>query len=234
MAERRLTVLGHLSELRRVLIVSLGAWIVLAMLSFSLFARDLLAWLLGPLGRPAIFLGPAEGFMLTFKVALLAGAVLASPVILWQLLWFVLPALRRKEKHLMWILVISGSGAFAAGAVFAYRLLLPAMISFFLGFATDQFRPEIVGSRYVNFVLFLAIGCGVAFELPIITAAMSYLGLVSHRTLLRQWRVAIIGCFAIAAFITPSPDAFTMIMVALPLVVLYLAGIATAALVGGK
>lgn len=229
-----MTIIGHLSELRRVIIVSLTAWVLASTISFWLFAREALAWLLAPLNAPAVFLGPADGFLLTFQIALLAGAVAASPVILWQFLWFVIPALRRRERRMLWVLSTAGAVAFAAGAAFAYLLLLPAMISFFMGFATEQFRPQIVGSRYVAFVLYLVAGCGAAFELPIVTATLSSMGLLSYRTLLKRWRIAILGCFALAALITPSPDAFTMIMVALPLVALYGLGVLTSALAGRR
>ena len=231
MSARQMTFLGHLEELRRRILICLAVWLAGSAVCWP-HAATLLSWLLKPLGRPAIFLGPAEGFMVVLKVAMAGGVAVASPVITWQVLAFVAPALRKREKRALMILAGSGSVAFLIGAWFGWRLLLPAMMSFLMSFASDVLQPTIVADRYLSFVLYILLGCAAAFEFPVLSAVLAKAGLLKARSLLRHWRPAILVCFIAAAVITPSPDAFTMIMVALPLVALYAVGVVTAAVAG--
>lgn len=229
MGSRRMTFLGHLAELRRRVLIALGVWLVGCAVCWP-FAKEGLIWLLGPLGRPAIFLGPAEGFLVTFKVAMGGGLVLALPVILWQVLAFSLPALKRRERRAVGLLLMSGTLAFVSGAWFGWRVVLPVMMKFFMSFNSELLQAQVAANRYLSFVLFLLLGAGAAFEFPIVIAGLAWARLVTARTLLRQWRPAVLGCFVAGAILTPSPDAVTMLLVAVMLVVLYLAGVASAAL----
>jgi sec-independent protein translocase protein TatC len=224
-----MTVVGHLTELRRRILVALGSWLAACAVLWP-FAPRFLDILLKPLGSPAVFLGPADAFMLVFKLDLVVGAVLASPVILWQAMAFVLPALKPPERKLAGWLLSGGVVAFAAGAWFSFRFILPAMMDFLMGFSSDVLKPQIVADRYIGMVVTVAAGCGAAFELPLVTAGLSRAGILTAGWLLGRWRYAILGCFLGAAVLTPSPDAVTMLMVGVPLVALYFAGVATAAL----
>ena len=206
---------------------ALGAWL-LGCVAVWRMAPAILDAMLAPLPAPAVYLGPADGFMLYCKIAMLGGAVLASPVIAWQAVGFIRPALKAREQRALGAVLAGGVVCFAAGAWFAWRFLLPSTTGFLLSFASERLRPQIVADGYVNYVLLLALGCGASFELPVATAILARLGLIAPRTLARQWRTAIFGCFVLAAVVTPSPDAFTMLMVALPLVALYGMGILTA------
>src|SRR5690348_162365 len=113
-----MTVLGHLEEFRRRSLVALAAWGLGCAVVWPR-AQRLLDRLLEPLGQPAVFLAPADGFMVVFKLDLVAGALLASPVIAWQVAAFLLPALKRREKRAVLLATTSGVGAFALGAWFA-------------------------------------------------------------------------------------------------------------------
>ncbi|MEK7475957.1 MAG: twin-arginine translocase subunit TatC [Candidatus Coatesbacteria bacterium] len=226
----RLTILGHLAELRRRLLICLAAWLV-ACAAVWPRALPLLDWLLAPLGEPAIYLGPAGGFMAVVKLDFVLGALLASPVWLWQVSAFLSPALKARERRLAALAGFVGSGMFLLGSWFAYRFLLPAMMTFLLGFRTEHMRPQVTVDQYLQFLVWTVGGCGVAFEFPVVSAALAKAGILRSRALLRQWRLAIIACLVIAAWVTPSPDAGTMLMLAVPLVALYFAGIVTAWLV---
>ncbi len=225
-----MTFVGHLTELRRRILICLGVWLAGCAVCWP-YATPALEWLLQPLGRPAIFLGPAEGFLVTFKVALGGGAALASPVILWQVLAFCLPALKRWERRAVGLLLMSGTLAFASGAWFGWRVILPVIMRFFMSYNSELLQAQVTANSYLSFVLFLLLGAGLAFEFPIVTAGLSWARLVTARALLRHWRPAILGCFVGGAILTPA-DAFSMLLVAPILVVLYFAGVGTAALTG--
>jgi sec-independent protein translocase protein TatC len=227
----RMTIVGHLTELRRRILVALGTWMAACAVLWP-FSPRLLHFLLEPLGSPAVYLGPADAFMLVVKLDLIGGAILSSPVIIWQAIAFVLPALKPSERRVAGALLAGGVVAFAVGAWFSFTFILPAMMKFLLGFTSDVLKPQIVADRYLGMVVTMAVGCGAAFELPLVTAGLARAGIMSAGWLLGHWRYAIIGCFTAGAIITPSPDAISMIMVAVPLVALYFAGVGTAALAG--
>jgi sec-independent protein translocase protein TatC len=225
----RLTVIGHLAELRRRLLISLGAWIV-GCLALWPRAVPLLDRLLTPLGQPAIYLGPAEGFFVVLKLDFVLGALAASPVWLWQATAFLAPALKARERRLAGLAGTLGVVMFALGAWFAFRFMIPAMMSFLLGFRTEHLQPQITAERYLEFMLWTMAGTGLAFEFPIVAAALARAGILKAQGLLGQWRLAILACLVIAAWVTPSPDAATMMMLAVPLVILYFVGVGAARL----
>jgi sec-independent protein translocase protein TatC len=226
----RLTILGHLEELRRRILISLCAWLVACAVLWPQ-SRRLLDWLLTPLGQPAIYLGPAEGFLVVLKLDFVVGAIASSPVWLWHVIAFLSPALKARERRLAAGAGLLGAGMFALGAWFAYRFMVPAMMTFLLGFTSEHLKPQITADRYFAFLLWTVGGCGLAFEFPVVAAALARAGILKARSLLRQWRLAIMACLVIAAWVTPSPDAATMMMLAVPLIALYFAGTGAAWLV---
>lgn len=233
MSPARMTFWGHLSELRQRIIVCLVA-VVIGIAACWPFAPRALGWLLEPLGRPTIFLGPAEGFIVTFKVAAAGGIILALPLIAWHMLAFTLPALKRNEKRIAGMVLAFGGIAFAAGVWVGWTLLIPVMIRFFMSFDSEVMQAQIAADRYLSFILFMLLGAGLSFEFPIVTAGLAALRLITARTLIRRWRYCVLGCFVLAAVLTPSPDAATMLLVAAMLLGLYLAGVGTAALFGRR
>lgn len=227
MAGPRLTIFGHLEELRRRILWSLGTWLACAILLWSR-TSVVLDWLLAPLDRPAVFLAPADAFLVTFKLNLVIGGLAASPVIAWHAASFLAPALKQHERRVAAGVACAGLLSFIGGAWFAIRYLLPAMMGFLMSFATDRLVPQIAADQYFSFVVWTAAGCGVAAEFPIVTAGLSAAGLITSATLWRQWRIAILACLVIAAVVTPSPDVATMMMLAVPLIGLYAIGAVTA------
>lgn len=232
--DHRLTLLEHLNELRKRLVWAALALVIATVFSF-LFAQDLLDFLLTPysnsIGTTATLqtLRPTEGLETYFKVSLLAGAVIAMPVILIQFWLFVAPGTTPQERRYIYIFLPSALILFLLGIAFAWYILAPAAIFFLANFMTDIFMTEWTGQEYISFVMRLVFWMGVSFELPIIAYFVARIGVITSQTLRDQWRVAIVGVAVIAAVITPSIDPVTMLLTMAPLLVLYILSIGLAA-----
>jgi sec-independent protein translocase protein TatC len=230
-----MTILEHLAELRYRLIVSGAALVVTTCASFA-FAKQILEFLKEPAEDRSstfvlIFTEPMEGLVAYFRVALLAGLVGAMPIIIFELLMFVTPALTRQEKRWVYAIVLGASLAFAAGVAFAYYVALPPALGFLLNFPEDVAKPQIKIGSYVDFVTRLLFWTGVVFETPLLIMGLARFRVVNARQLLRLWRYAIIGAFVVSAVVTPSIDPVTQSLVAGPIIVLYVVGILLAWLV---
>lgn len=219
----------HLEELRKRLIVSL----------LAIFGGFLLAWYWAPqvfdfLARPIRQVLPAgqnlaytrltEPFLMYFRVALLAGILLSSPVVLWQVWLFISPALYRREKRYVWPFVFFGVLFFLSGCAFAYYEAFPLVVRFLVGVGAP-FTPVITINEYLGMASKLILGLGLCFEMPILVFFLARLGIVSEVWLLKKFKYAVLIIFIIAAVITPTPDVATQCVFALPMIGLYLLGI---------
>jgi sec-independent protein translocase protein TatC len=166
------------------------------------------------------------------KISLLSGLTLALPIILIELLGFIMPGLKPGERKWIWIIVPVATLFFAGGVVFAYLVLLPAALPFLLSFMGITTIPR--PSNYFGFVLNLLFWVGVCFELPLIALVLARLGILSAKTLLKQWRIAIVASAILAALITPTPDPVNMGLMMIPLVGLYFISILFAAIARKK
>jgi sec-independent protein translocase protein TatC len=175
-----------------------------------------------------------EAFVFVLKLGLWSGLVLASPIIAWQAWSFVSPGLYPREKRAILPVFTLGVFFFAGGAYFAYRLVMPLAISFFVPFAAEQgAKLRLTLGRYMQFFLAIHLAFGVVFETPLVIMGLARVGLVTARALARRWQYAVAGAFIVGAFLTP-PDVVTQIMMAGSLIVLYLLSIALAWLVGRR
>jgi sec-independent protein translocase protein TatC len=227
--ERRMTVVEHLQELRRVVIVSSCAWVagtvvagVFNHLLVSVLEYPLTALLARPdhlISKP-IITSPTELVTIPFEVAMVGGLVVALPVILWQLWTFVSPGLRPVERRLALPLIVSGLLLFAAGAALAY-FLMPFWLNLLTSLVGDNaiFFPDL--DRYLSFLTLLIVAFGVTFELPVVIVVLGLLGVVSSGWLRRRrklaWGVIVVG----AELVTPGVDPFTPLCLALPLLGLF-------------
>lgn len=221
--ESRMTLMDHLRELRTRLIWVLGALIIGTLLSM-LFVDPLLRFILRPLteaGAQPMAIGPTDTITIFFKVAFTAGAILAMPVIVYQIIAFVSPGLYPHEKRNLLLLLPGVMALFALGAAFAYFLLLPTAVGFLQNFLGDLILQEWTIDRYVDFVTRIVFWIGVAFEMPLVIAFMARLGIVSGPRLLGFWRQAVVIIAIVAAMITPTVDPVNMALVMGPLLVLY-------------
>jgi len=233
-----LTILEHLQELRRRLIIASAA-LLIGIIASAVFTQQLLHWLIAPAKDKVedlsiIYTEPLEYWATYFRVALVAGVALAMPVIVYEILAFVGPGLTRQERRWVYPIVVGASLSFLAGAAFAYYVELPPALRFLLGFSGDVAEPFIRVGSYVNFVTRLMLVTGLVFEMPLVVMGLAKLGVVTSRRLLGWWRYALVLAFVVAAIVTPSIDPVTQSLVAAPIIVLYFAGIALAKLVEGQ
>jgi sec-independent protein translocase protein TatC len=233
--ERRMTIVQHLEELRRVLIWVFGAWIVGTVIAF-IFNGFFLGILLHPLktvlhnshsiipGDQAIITSPTEGITVPLKVAAVVGLVIALPIVLWQVWSFVSPGLRPKERKFVGPFIASALLLFAVGAVFAY-FVMPLGLNFLTNFLSGNavYFPDI--DSYIGFFLIIIFVFGITFEMPVALVLLGILGLVSSKKL-KGWRKpAYVGIILVALVITPGADPFTPTALAIPLLLLYEASI---------
>jgi sec-independent protein translocase protein TatC len=226
MADKRMmSILEHLAELRTRLLRAFIALAICTSLSFA-FAKPLLRVLIAPMGdNPPVALTPTEAIGTFAKVALIAGITLAMPAIVYQIMRFVTPGLTAQEKRYLVVIVPGATISFAAGAAFAYFVMLPATVPFLQNFLSDIIRQQWAIGKYISFVTALIFWVGVSFEAPLLIFFLAKLRIVSARMLWRNFRYAIVAIAILAAIITPTPDPFTMTLVMGPLIALYLIGV---------
>jgi sec-independent protein translocase protein TatC len=234
--EGRMTFLEHLDELRKRITHAVGALFVGFIVAFAFINRvfDFVYQRLTATvpGGKLIYTEPPEVFMLWIKIAALTGVLIASPYIMLQVWLFIAPGLYAKEKKLAIPFVLSSSSLFIAGAAFSHYFVFPAAWNFFAGFSNDyvEFMPRVgpVFGMYVKLML----GIGLTFQLPVLIFVLARLGIVTAGFLLRNFKYAVLFIFIFAAVITPDANPVTQIMVAGPMVVLYLFGMGAAWLFG--
>jgi sec-independent protein translocase protein TatC len=216
----------HLEELRWRLIWSVLAVISGTAVGFLLATRfDLIAHLKRPLdpyidGSALIALSITDPFMITFKLALTIGIILAAPVIVYQMWSFFAPALTKREKRAIVPSLYLGVVLFAVGVAVAYFYVLPLTARFLAGFQTESLTLAMTGTAYFGFVIRLLVAFGLVFQLPVVILILASLGLVSSRFLAAQRRYAFAAITVLSALITPGDVASTILMMG-PLMLLY-------------
>jgi sec-independent protein translocase protein TatC len=236
--DAKLPLTAHLAELRSRLAKLLLAWAIATVASWS-YREEVFAFLLrpaldslGPEGGKLQALAPAEIFFTYMKCALLAGFVLALPVVFWQLWAFVAPGLYPSEKRVALPFVLVSTCLFGGGAVFGYEVVFPLMFGFFANFRSEFVEAAWTMREVFSFTTQMFLAFGVSFELPVVVFFLAVAGIVDVRTLLRGFKFAVLGAFVLAAVLTPTPDIVTQTLLAGPLVALYLLGVGAAYLVG--
>lgn len=222
----------HLRELRTRLVKSFLAILIGTVVSWF-FYDQILEFLTHPyndikplleergIESDIVITGIGGAFQFQLKISLVSGILLTSPVWLWQLWGFVLPAMHRNEKRWALLLTATGVPLFLAGAALAY-VVLPKAIDVLIGFVPDGVGNLVTGAEYFDFVIRMMLVFGVAAEIPLVVILLNRIGAVSARQLAsaRPWTV--IGIFVFAAVATPSTDPLTMLFLAVPMLVLYL------------
>jgi sec-independent protein translocase protein TatC len=222
----RMTVVEHLSELRRRIVISIIAVTLGAIVAF-IFSESIIRFLITYYrdatagGKDAlIFLGPLDAFLTRIKIATYGGIVLALPVWLFELWRFITPGLNPKEKRYAIPFVLSSIVLFAMGAFVAF-LTLPKALEFLLDVGGSQLRPELTADKYLSFVSLMAVAFGVAFEFPVVLVFL-LLARVLTTQQLRKWRrPAILIIVVFAAVITPSQDPYSLFFMAVPMYIFY-------------
>ena len=222
-SEKKMTLSGHLRELRNRLVVCIVCLIVSFMVGLH-FAPDIVEMLtvIGEeYGYTYVFIAPQELLMQYFSVALIASICVMFPVIFYQVWAFVRPGLRRNENLLFVCALFCGLIFFVIGVIFAYKIMMPFMLYFFMDLSEgSNIAAAISVQNYLNFIFSLFIIFGLVFELPVVTVLLTQLGLLKTQWMKKGRRIVIVGIFLLAAIITP-PDIVSQIMVAIPILILY-------------
>jgi sec-independent protein translocase protein TatC len=233
-ADVKMPLTSHLEELRSRLIkalIAIGiAFIAVYNFSDVLFAiltRPLLAMQEGPV--ELIGTGVTEAFFTKLKVSFIAAVFLASPVLFYQAWMFIAPGLYNEEKRYARPFVVFATFFFILGAGFCYQVVFPVGYRFFLEeYATIGVSPSIRISEYLSFTARMLLAFGITFELPVVTFFLARMGVVTHRTMISYLRYAILFIFIIAAVLTPGPDIASQMLMAGPLLILYVISIGVA------
>lgn len=219
-----LTLVEHLSELRKRVLFSFISFIIASLIGYNFserIAKDII-------GRAPdmdfIYISPSELMLSYIRIALFIGIILASPIIITQIWLFISPGLSRKERRYVRVSILLGGGFFIVGALFSYEIVLPFIFKFFAGFQTEDIKATISFANYLNFIIRIVLAFGLVFELPIIMYLLSKFSLVSPEFFIRNRKYMVLVIFIVAAILTP-PDVISQSMLAIPMVILYQIGI---------
>jgi sec-independent protein translocase protein TatC len=225
-----MSLMEHLEELRKRLLNSV----------YFLLGGFVLGWiyrvrLYGIIKRPLddlhldlYFNHPTDTLNLYLKTALVGGAIIASPFILYQVWLFISPGMYQNEKKYVWPFMSATVGLFLAGAWFGYHYVIENAIRFLVFDFGKGFHPILTIDEYTGFFLSIILGLGICFELPILIFFLALFGIVDAKFLLRHFRYAILAIFVVAAIICPLQDPLSMCLFASPMLVLYFLGVAVA------
>jgi sec-independent protein translocase protein TatC len=237
--DKRLPLTHHLAELRTRIVRILVIWIIFTALAWN-YSELIFSYLLDPAvaalsegERTLQAIAPTEIFFTYLKCAVLAGFVMALPVVFWQIWAFVAPGLYTSERKAIVPFVVISSLLFGGGAIFGYMMVFPLMFDFFTQFDSDFVESAWTMREVFNLTTRLFLAFGVAFELPVLVFFLSVTGIVDAHTLLKGTPYAILGVFVAAAILTP-PDWVSQIFLAIPMVGLYLLGVGVAYAFGGS
>jgi sec-independent protein translocase protein TatC len=236
---------SHLSELRMRILIILSVVLICFSVAFS-FSENLFDILVIPLKKDIVFqltkpffhfvdkpsaiislvfLEPAEAFWMHIKVSMIAGAIVSIPIILMQIWLFIAPGLKQTERKYILPFIIAGTGLFLVGATFCFMIILPFAMGFLLTYKTASLTPMLSVGAYMDFVLKFILAFGAIFELPIVMVVLAAMGIISPNKLAKSRKYAFVIAFIVAAFLTPTPDAFNQTLMAVPIILLYEIGI---------
>ncbi|MGD0886673.1 MAG: twin-arginine translocase subunit TatC [Thermodesulfovibrionales bacterium] len=245
MTEVQMPLTEHLSELRKRIIISLAALLIGFLFTFS-YSEELFRLLTLPMkfeigfrlsyplvvlvptkikNASLIFTAPAEAFWMHMKMAFVAALILSLPIIFYQLWKFISPGLLLTEKKYIGPFVIIATILFFIGAAFCFLFVLPFAMSFLLTYKTENMTPMLSVGNYVDFCLKFILAFGAVFELPVAIVILTRMGIVTPKTLAKNRKYAILLAFILAAILTPTPDVFNQTLMAVPIILLYEAGI---------
>ncbi len=223
---------AHLQSIKRRLLIVGATMLGLLVLTFS-FSADMVAWLNRPFENQLVFYGPTEALFASIKVSLLAAFILSLPVIFYQCWKLIEPALLPKEQRWAIPLFMLAGALFGLGMVFCNAIILPLVIDWFVSFGLDRdITPQLGVGIYIDFNVKFLLIFGCAFELPLAMTLAAVIGAASAQTFARYRKHAILLCLIISAVVTPDATLFTMLLMAVPLMLLYEVGIVGARVFG--
>lgn len=216
-----MTLIEHLEELRsRLFRVAIA--FVLACIGTWIFRAQIFEWLLEPADLERLtFMGPAQGLITDVKLSLFSAFLITIPVLIYQAWMFVAPAVGEVGRAFTYVIVTLSSLLFLAGVAFGYYAVLPVGLQFLLEYESERFEALPTADTYLPFITRTLLASGIVFELPAATYVGAKLGLITAPVLRRFRKHALIVNAVVAAALTPSPDPFSMVLMAIPLAVMY-------------
>jgi sec-independent protein translocase protein TatC len=244
MASENMPFMGHLSELRKRLVISVVVVFIGFLVSFT-YSEFLFKMLVFPMhsgisfktaypyvyivtrdiDSSLVFLGPAEAFWAHMKIAMIFAIIATSPILFFELWRFMAPGFHEKEKKMAVPFLLVTTGLFIFGTLFCFIIVLPFAMKFLLTYKTESLTPMIAVGRYIDFCLKFILAFGIVFELPVVLVFLTRLGVVTPKTLAKNRKYAVLLAFVAAAILTPTPDAFNQVLMAVPIIFLYEGGI---------
>ena len=220
--DKSMTVVEHLEELRRALIISSLAWAGCTIAAW--FLKDMVLGFLvhrANLPHALVVLSPTGGFMVSLKIAIYLGIALAAPIVFWQAWWFISPGLKASEQKLILPLIVATTFFFLLGVAFSF-FSLPLIMRVLMGFfPSDLLSPMFSADEFIGFVVGLCLAFGIVFELPVVLWVLGMMRIISSRWLYRTHAYWIIGLGLLANVMTPGADPLTPLIVFIPLVVFW-------------
>lgn len=219
-----LTLVGHLSELRK-RIIYIGMSLIVFSLGSYYFAEKIAENIIkrAP-DMKFIYISPSELMLSYIRIAVFCGFIISLPIIFTQIWLFISPGIGDKEKKYIKISIGMGSLFFLIGSTFAYTLVLPVIMKFFGGFQIPEIEANISFGNYLNFVISILLAFGVVFELPIIMFLLTRFRILTSKFFAKYRKYMILIIFVVAAFLTP-PDIISQSLLAIPMMLLYEIGI---------
>jgi sec-independent protein translocase protein TatC len=235
----------HLGELRNRIVIVLIAVVITFSASFY-FSEDIFRLLTSPIhfilnfslespyitriptknpNLNLVFLAPAEALWMHFKISFISAIIISSPIIFFEIWRFIAPGLLKKERKYAIPFVFTTTFLFLIGALFCFVIVLPFAMNFLLTYKTANLQPMISVGKYTDFCLKFILAFGAIFELPVIVVFLTKMGIVTTDYLAKNRKYAVLIAFVLAAFLTPTPDAFNQTLMAVPILLLYEAGI---------
>jgi sec-independent protein translocase protein TatC len=224
----------HIQEIKRRLLV-VGATIMVFFIVAFTYSSLLIEWFKRPFDDDLIFYSPAEAIFASIKISFMAAVIVSVPMILYQFWKFIGPALLQKEQRWAIPLFFLGLGFFVLGLVFCNLVILPLVINFFVTFGMDRaITPELAVGMYVDFNVKFLLAFGFAFEIPLVLSLLARAGIIQPAVLIKFRKHAAMVALILSAVITPDATLFTMLLMAVPLIILYEIGIWGAKAFGRK
>ena len=218
----RMSIVEHLEDLRRALIISMAGWLIATVVAFVFWSEILHFEIVrSGLEKTGVFyLAPAGAFTLGLRIALVVGLMGAAPIVFWQIWWFVSPGLHEHEKRLALPLIFATSFFFLLGIAFS-QFSLPLFMRVLTGFAPSDVHFLPTGDELIGFILLISIAFGLVFELPVVLYTLGMLRIISSRWLYRHRAYWLVGLGLAANFMTPGADPLTPLLVFVPLYVFW-------------
>lgn len=215
----------HIEELRQRLFQSF----VVAVGLMLLFFIDI-QWWVQLLEDPVkaikfIQLAPGEYFTSTIKIAIYAGLLFSLPIIISQLIFYIVPGLTENEKKIILPLLVLSTILFLIGILFSYKILIPAALGFFISYSADFVEPLWSFDEYLNFITLVFLSTGLTFQIPLVQIIFGLANIISSQQMLQVWKYVLVGATIIGAVLTPSTDPITQICLSLAVILLYFVGI---------